>query len=124
MAKREQPPGAGEPPEDDQPPNGEQPAPAPGPGSMRSAAFAVFFNDLMSMATDPTREAVSPREVLRKHGLDLDLPPEVERQIGPLLSDSPGAIRAKVDPNKPRPKPKCGVCGVCGTCALCGEINL
>ena len=81
---------------------------------MKTAEYAVFFNDLYAIATDKGREPISPLDLLQVHGFDIDLPPKVAQRLMPMLKANRGSIGAS----------ECGACGVCGACALCGEINL
>jgi hypothetical protein len=119
VAPRENPAGAGEPPEGGEGRPRVEPA-APIRGPMRGAAFAVFFNDLAAIATDAARSETTPMELLQRSGLDVDLPPDLDRRLRPLLTASrasiglrPGTVTAS----------SCGACGACGACALCGQIN-
>lgn len=93
-------------------------------GAMSPAGFAVFFNDVFSLATDPDREHLTPLDALRKHGLNVDLPPEIARTLMPVLQMSKQQIVRGGGPviggtlgNA------CGACGACSLCTLCGEIN-
>jgi hypothetical protein len=84
---------------------------------LRSAQFAVLFNDLFAAATEEVSTDMTPLTVLEKHGFDVDLPPNLSRRLGPLLGRRVGAIDKLA-------ASECGACGICGVCAACGEINL
>ena len=94
-------------------------------GPMSGAEFAVFFNDVYSVATDPDRAHLAPLDALEKHGIDVDLPPEVARTLMPLLR----ANRQVALENMRRQGgglgwAECGACGACGVCAACGGLNI
>ncbi len=83
---------------------------------MTAEQFKSFFDDLSTIATDPTRGATSPMDVLKKHGLEVELSPKLEAQLKPALVAT-AQTRVRVQGNA------CGVCPVCGVCVACGEIN-
>jgi hypothetical protein len=86
--------------------------------SMRSAEFAVFTNDVFETVLG-TRGDVAPLDVLRKYGLDVDLPPNLEAKVMPLLKATRDSSRV----SSMRGGGACGACGACGLCAACGALN-
>jgi hypothetical protein len=90
---------------------------------MTGAELAVLFEELYTLTSDPSKAEVSPQDVLEKHGVRVDLPPSLSRQVMPLLTRPGGA--GPVGPGGPGTLGNaCGACGACGVCAACGEINL
>jgi hypothetical protein len=92
--------------------------------SMSPAAFAIFFNDVFSLATDPDREHLTPLDAMRKHGITVDLPPEIARTLMPVLQMSKREIVRGGGPVVGGTLGNaCGSCGACSLCTLCGELN-
>ena len=85
-------------------------------GQMSSMEFAVFFNELFAMASDPDRDKVSPLEVMEKYDIQIELPPSISARVMPLLQST----RASVPSVRAS---ECGACGACGACAACGGLN-
>jgi hypothetical protein len=78
---------------------------------MQPAEFQTFFNDLFDASSTARRANMTPRQILQKNNLSVDLPPAAARRLAPLLDRSAtiGGIIAEA----------CGACSACGACGLC-----
>ena len=91
---------------------------------MSAAEFAVFFNDVCSIATDPERAEFSPLDVLKKHGLAVDLPPQAARNLMPILRDNKERALTRMRAGgRTLGWAECGACGACGVCVACGGLD-
>ncbi|MCC2113207.1 MAG: hypothetical protein KDJ16_14325 [Hyphomicrobiales bacterium] len=85
---------------------------------MEADEFKRFFDELAGVAMSAREGAGkgdSVAEILKKNGIEMDLPEPVRAQVGPLL-DTP--------PHKMREVPhNCKPCAACGVCMLCGLTN-
>lgn len=85
---------------------------------MEADEFKKFFDELAGVAMAAregggTGECVA--DVLKKNGIEMDLPEAVERQVAPLLNTPPQKMR-EIPHN-------CKPCAACGACMLCGLTN-
>jgi len=77
--------------------------------------FKAFFDDAAELAKGAKGPNSTLMQVLKKHGLEPQLPTMVAEKLLPMLNHPIGQMRS-IPHN-------CNWCGACSLCAFCGELN-
>jgi hypothetical protein len=85
--------------------------------TMSATKFNKFFNSVSKSVARGRGTTKSLAELMAEQGIQMQLPPDLERALGGLLSQPIPAKTALRIPHN------CAPCGACGVCHLCSELN-